>query len=73
MESSAEVLQRKLRLADLDPRGQRVLVRADLNVPVQEGRVVDDTRIRASLPTLRALLEGGASLIVMSHRGAAER
>ncbi len=68
-ESSAEVLQRKLQLADLSPEGQRVLVRADLNVPVQNGRVVDDTRIRASLSTLRALLDEGASLIVMSHRG----
>ncbi len=69
VESSAEVLQRKLQLGDLSPRGQRVLVRADLNVPVQDGRVVDDTRIRASLPTLRALLEDDASLVVMSHRG----
>jgi phosphoglycerate kinase len=69
VESTAEVLRRKLQLADLSPEGQRVLVRADLNVPVQDGRVVDDTRIRASLPTLRALIEDGASLVVMSHMG----
>lgn len=69
MESTAEVLRRKLQLADLNPKGQRVLVRADLNVPVQDGRVVDDTRIRASVPTLQTLLDAGASLIVMSHRG----
>ena len=54
---------------DLDVRGKRVLVRADLNVPVKDGRVTDTTRIERSLPTIRDLADGGAGVVVMSHFG----
>ncbi|GAA2270926.1 phosphoglycerate kinase [Actinomadura luteofluorescens] len=54
---------------DLDVAGRRVLLRADLNVPLQEGRITDDGRIRASLPTIEALRARGAKVIVCAHLG----
>jgi phosphoglycerate kinase len=56
-------------LEDLNFAGKRVLLRADFNLPMKDGRVTDDTRIRRTLPTIQTLLEGGAKVIVLSHLG----
>lgn len=56
-------------LDDLDPSGRRVLVRADLNVPLDGGQVTDSLRLEESLPTLRALRERGARVVLLSHLG----
>jgi len=56
-------------LADLDVAGKRVFLRCDLNVPLKEGSITDDGRIRASLPTINALLDKGARLVIAAHLG----
>jgi len=61
-----------LRMTDLDLHGKRVLIREDLNVPVQGGVVTSDARIRASLPTIQAAKNAGARVLVMSHLGRPE-
>ena len=61
-----------LRMADLDLAGKRVLIREDLNVPIQNGVVTSDARIRAALPTLRLALDAGARVIILSHLGRPE-
>ncbi|MEO8461368.1 MAG: phosphoglycerate kinase [Dokdonella sp.] len=58
-----------LRMSDLDLAGQRVLIRQDLNVPIEHGRITSDQRIVASLPTLRLALDKGATVLVTSHLG----
>ncbi len=58
-----------LRMTDLDLKGKRLLIRQDLNVPLQDGRITSDARLRASLPTLKLALEKGASVLVVSHLG----
>ena len=58
-----------LKMTDLDLRGKRVLIREDLNVPVKHGKVTSDARLRASLPTIKAAMEAGAKVMLMSHLG----
>lgn len=58
-----------IKMTDLDLAGQRVLIREDLNVPIKNGQVASDARIRASLPTIRQAVEAGAQVLLMSHLG----
>jgi phosphoglycerate kinase len=61
-----------IKLTDLDLKGKRVLIRADLNVPVKDGKVTSDARITASMPTFLHCLQAGAKVMVMSHLGRPE-
>jgi len=56
-------------MSELDLSGLRVLIREDLNVPIQDGIIRNDARLRAAVPSIRAALSQGAAVIVMSHLG----
>ena len=58
-----------IKLTDLDLAGKRVLIRADMNVPVKDGVVTSDARITASMPSIEHAMKAGAHVMVMSHRG----
>lgn len=58
-----------IKMTDLDLKGKRVLIREDLNVPVKDGKVTSDARIRAALPTIKHAVEAGAKVMLMSHLG----
>ncbi len=66
---NAGLVARVIRMQDLELAGQRVLIREDLNVPIAEGRITSDARIRAALPTIRLAVQRGARVLVMSHLG----
>ena len=59
----------KLSIRDLDLKGKRIFVRVDFNVPLKDGRITDDTRIRSSVPTIQYALERGATVVLASHLG----
>lgn len=63
------MVKEHLRLHDLDVGGKRILVRVDFNVPIEEGRISDDTRIRSALPTIVKLVRSNAKLILVTHLG----
>jgi phosphoglycerate kinase len=58
-----------IKMTDLDLTGKRVLIREDMNVPIKNGKISDDTRIRASMPTIKHALDAGAKVMLLSHLG----
>nr|VFK11082.1 MAG: phosphoglycerate kinase [Candidatus Kentron sp. LPFa] len=58
-----------IKMTDLDLAGKRVLMREDMNVPIKDGKITDDTRIRASMPTIKHALDAGAKVMILSHLG----
>src|SRR5688572_28385042 len=69
LQTEKDIRMNKLFLEQLPVQGKRVLVRVDFNVPLDDGQITDDLRIRESLPTIRWLREHGARTILMSHMG----
>ena len=56
-----------MEIRNYDFAGKKAIVRVDFNVPIQDGKITDDTRIRGAVPTLKLILEKGGALIIMSH------
>lgn len=59
----------KKTLRDVDLKGKRVVMRVDFNVPIKDGVIKDDTRIKGALPSIKYVLDNGGSLVLMSHLG----
>jgi triosephosphate isomerase len=69
IESEEAVAVKKMTIRDVPLAGKRVLLRAEFNVPVKDGKILNDNRIQAELPTIRYILEQGAGLVIMTHLG----